>query len=85
MAKKKSGLDIQLDLSEDMAEFMGKDRASRSQITKAIWDHIKKNDLQSASNRRNIEPDDALAPILGTKTISMFKIATKISEHVFKD
>ena len=85
MAKKKGGLDIKLNLSEDMADFMGRDRASRAEITKKIWDHIKKNDLQSPENRRNIEPDDTLEPILGAKTISMFKIATKISEHVSND
>ncbi len=84
MAKKKGGLDIQLELSEDMSDFMGRKKASRAEITKAIWDHIKKYELQNDSNRRMIDPDDTLEPILGAKSISMFKIATKISEHVIK-
>lgn len=83
MAKKKaSGLDKKVELSEDLSDFMGKSSASRAQITKKIWEHIKKEDLQDPDDKRTILPDDVLEPILGSKPISMFKIATKISEHV---
>lgn len=82
---KRGGLNKQYELSEDMADFMGKNTASRMEITKKIWAHIKKNGLQDEDNRRDIVPDDTLEPILGSKKISMFDIATKISEHVFND
>lgn len=84
MAKGK-GLNKPMNLSEDLADFIGKDRASRAEITKKLWDYIKKNDLQDEKDRRTIVPDDVLAPILGSRPISMFKVATKISAHVFED
>lgn len=84
MAKGK-GLQKPMQLSDEMADFMGKDKASRADITKKIWAHIKKNDLQDSKDRRTIIPDDVLEPILGRKPISMLKIATKVSEHVFAD
>lgn len=86
MAKSKGkGLDKKLELSEELSEFMGKDYASRAEITKEIWKHIKAEDLQDPSNRRNIIPDEVLEPILGSKKITMFQIASKISDHVFSD
>lgn len=83
-AKKGKGLSKLMDLSDEMAGFMGKDRASRADITKKIWDYIKKHDLQDENDRRTIIPDDVLAEILGPRPISMFKIATKVSDHVFE-
>jgi len=80
--KKKSGLDIELSLSDDMAEFMKRDTASRAEITQKLWKHIKKYGLQDAENRRMINPDDILEPILGSQQVSMFLLGRKISEHV---
>ena len=76
------GLNKPLELSEEMADFMGKDTASRAEITKKIWAYIKKNKLQDEDNRRMIVPDEVLEPIIGSNPISMFKMATKISDHV---
>lgn len=81
MAKGK-GLSIKLNLSEDMEEFMGKSMASRTEITKAIWDYIKSEGLQDEDDGRIIHPDDVLEPILGKKSIKMTEIARKISAHV---
>lgn len=82
---KGQGLKQKLELSEEMADFMNTGTASRMDITKKIWAHIKKHGLQGEKDRRIIHPDDVLEPILGSKPISMLKIATKISDHVFKD
>lgn len=82
MAKKASGITKQLNLSDELADFMGKDMASRAQIMKALWAYIKKEDLQDPKDRRSVLPDDVLEPILGGSKISMFKIAGKISDHI---
>lgn len=82
MANPKSGLNKPCDLSEDMADFMGKDSASRAEITKKIWVHVKKHKLQDPDDKRTIIPDDTLEPILGKRPITMFKIGSKISEHI---
>jgi upstream activation factor subunit UAF30 len=73
------GLSKKLYLSEEMAEFMGKDKASRTDITKALWDYIKANELNEG---RTIHPDDVLAPILGSKSLTMFEMPKRISDHV---
>ena len=81
MAKKTSGILKEVELSSDLADFMGKDYASRAAITKKIWAHIKSEGLNEG---RDIYPDDVLSPILGKKKLTMFEIAKKISAHVVK-
>lgn len=83
MAKAKGkGILKEQELSEELAEFMGKDYASRADCTKKIWAYIKKHDLNEG---RDIYPDDELSPILGSKKITMFDIAKKLSNHIIKD
>lgn len=85
MSKKKStGLNQKLNLSEELSEFMGKDTASRAEITKEIWSYIKSEGLQDEDDGRIIYPDDVLAPILGKTKINMMKIAGCVSKHIIK-
>ncbi|NJM09871.1 MAG: hypothetical protein HC883_02980 [Bdellovibrionaceae bacterium] len=76
------GLMKQVQLSEELTDFMGKATSTRAQITKKIWEHIKENDLQDPNNRRMIIPDDVLEPILGSKKLSMFDLTKRVSDHV---
>jgi len=46
-----------LELSEDLEAVVGKGPMPRTEITKKIWDYIKKNKLQDPKNKRNIVPD----------------------------
>ena len=41
--------------------------APRTEVTKKIWDYIKKNKLQDALNKRNINADDKLKAVFGGK------------------
>ena len=53
------------------------------QLTKKIWDHIKKHKLQDAKNRRMINADDALKAIFGgKKQVSMFEMTKLVSKHI---
>lgn len=79
---KGSGLKAKLKLSEELAEFMGADTASRMEITKELWKYIKKHGLQNEDDKRIIEPDDVLSEIIGSKPVHMMKLAGKISAHV---
>ncbi len=79
---KGNGITKKLDLSDDMAVFMGKDKASRAEIIKACWKHIKKYDLQDPKARRTIVPDAALTVLFGSRPFSMFQLTGKISDHV---
>ncbi len=56
---------------------------SRSQMTKKLWDYIKKNNLQGAMKRTQINADDALkAGFGGKRQVSMFEMTKRVSQHV---
>ncbi|UCC80413.1 MAG: hypothetical protein JSW64_03355 [Candidatus Zixiibacteriota bacterium] len=55
----------------------------RTQITKKLWDYIKKNKLQDNINRRMINADALLRPVFGGKTkVSMFEMTKLVSKHL---
>jgi len=85
-AKKSTGrgsaLTKKCNLSDQLAEFMGKDKASRSEVTKAVWAYIKENDLQDPDDKRTICPDDELGAIIGHSRINMMKMTGAISKHI---
>jgi len=62
---------------------VGSKPAPRGQITKKLWDYIKKNGLQDKKNRRNINADAALKAVFGGKTqVSMFEMTKLVSKHI---
>ncbi|MCD2322879.1 SWIB/MDM2 domain-containing protein [Sphingomonas sp. IC-56] len=68
--------------SEDLAEIVGNDDLPRSEVVKKVWDYIKKNDLQDAKDRRQINGDDKLSKIFGKKSVSMFEMNKHLSKHL---
>ncbi len=84
MAKKKnSALAKPVTISDDLAEIIGKGPMPRTQVTKMIWDYIKKHDRQDPKNRRNIVPDEKLAKVFGTTApVDMFKMTSLVSKHL---
>jgi len=71
-----------LPISEALADIIGKSKASRGEVMKLVWVYIKKHKLQDKRDKRVINPDDRLSEVLGTKPINMFKMASKLSEHI---
>ena len=70
-------------VSEALAEIVGRGPMARTEVTKKLWDYIKKHKLQASDNKRNIVPDQKLAKVLGTtQPIDMFKMTSKISKHL---
>ena len=66
-----------------LAVVVGGKPAPRGQITKKLWDYIKKNGLQDAKNKRNINADDALKAVFGgKKTVTMFEMTKLVSKHI---
>jgi len=66
-----------------LAAVVGSEPIPRTEITKRLWDYIKKNNLQDAKNKRNINADDKLKAIFGGKdTVSMFEMTKLVSAHV---
>jgi len=72
-------------LSADLAAIVGADSLSRGELTKRIWDYIKKNGLQDQKNRRQINADAKLKVIFGGKAqVSMFEMTKLVNKHIKK-
>ena len=55
----------------------------RSEMTKKLWDYIKKNKLQDPTKKTLINADDALKAVFNGKTqVSMFEMTKLVSGHV---
>lgn len=80
--KKNSAFMKPVQASPELAEIVGNDPMPRTEITKKLWDYIKKNDLQDPNNKRNIIPDTKLAKVLGSKPINMFQMTAVVSKHL---
>ena len=69
--------------SAALAAVIGAKPLPRTDVTKKVWDYIKKHKLQDSVNRRNINADDALKAVFnGKKTVSMFEMTKLISGHL---
>ena len=69
--------------SSDLAAVVGAAAAPRTEITKKIWDYIKKNKLQDAINKRMINADAKLKAIFGGKgQVSMFEMTKLVNSHL---
>lgn len=70
-------------LSEQLQAIVGPGPMPRSQVTKLLWEYIKKNRLQNPDNKRQILPDEKLSLVLGTSApTDMFKMSALISKHM---
>jgi len=63
--------------------FVGSKPLPRSELTKKLWDYIKKNKLQDAKKRTLINADEALKAVFnGKKQVSMFEMTKLVSGHI---
>ncbi len=69
-------------LSPQIENVIGKGPMTRAQVTSKIWEYIKAHDLQKASDKRVIVPDDKLGGVIGKEEISMFKMTAAVSKHL---
>lgn len=66
-----------------LAAVVGATPMPRTEVTKKIWDYIKKNKLQDAINRRLINADEKLKAVFGGKgKVSMFEMTKLVSNHL---
>ncbi|MGA3169531.1 MAG: SWIB/MDM2 domain-containing protein [Chthoniobacteraceae bacterium] len=66
-----------------LAAVVGSTPIPRSQVTKKLWDYIKKNKLQDEKKRTNINADAALAAVFGgKKQVTMFEMTKLVSQHI---
>lgn len=72
-----------MNISSELAVIVGKGPMPRSEVVKKLWVYIKKNNLQDANNKRNINADADLKKVFGGKaTVSMFEMTKLVSKHL---
>ena len=66
-----------------LAEVVGSKAIPRTEVTKKLWQYIKKHGLQDKKNKRNINADAALKKVFnGKSTVSMFEMTKLVSKHM---
>ena len=66
-----------------LAAVVGSKPLPRTELTKKLWDYIKKNKLQDAKKRTLINADEALKAVFnGKKQVSMFEMTKLVSGHL---
>ena len=65
-----------------LAAVIGASPMPRTEVTKKVWDYIKKNKLQDAVNRRMINADEKLRALFQKAQVSMFEMTKLISGHL---
>ena len=68
--------------SSALAAVVGASPLPRTEVTKKIWEYIKKNNLQDAANKRNINADAKLKPIFGKAQVTMFEMTKLVNAHL---
>ena len=77
------GLAAEVQPSADLSAIVGSDPIPRSEVTKRVWDYVKKNGLQDQTNKRMINADDKLLKVFGgKKQVSMFEMTALVNKHL---
>ncbi len=83
MAKAGSAFMKPLNVSPELAAVVGKGPMPRSEVVKALWVYIKKNNLQDPQKKRNIIADANLKVVFGGKAmVDMFEMTKLVSKHL---
>lgn len=66
-----------------LSAVVGSKPLPRTELTKKLWEYIKKNNLQDKKDRKQINADAALKVVFGGKAkVSMFEMTKLVSKHV---
>jgi chromatin remodeling complex protein RSC6 len=69
--------------SPQLATVVGSTPIPRTEVTKKLWQYIKRKGLQDSKNRRNINADENLKPVFGGKgQVSMFEMTRLVNKHL---
>ena len=68
--------------SAALAAVIGDKAVPRTEVTKKVWEYIKKNDLQDKAKRTMINADAKLKEIFKKGQVSMFEMTKLINSHL---
>lgn len=68
---------------ETLAAVVGSTPLPRGELTKKLWDYIKKHGLQDANKKTQINADDKLKAVFNGKgQVTMFEMTKLVSTHI---
>jgi len=68
---------------DKLAAIVGSTPIPRGELTKKLWDYIKKNKLQDQTKKTLINADAALKAVFnGKKQVTMFEMTKLVSGHI---
>merc|ERR1711918_247718 len=79
MKKAGTGLFAKKTLSAELVAICGAKSLARTEVTKKIWEYIKKN---GCNNGRVIKPDSTLKAVFPVSSLDMLKMPGFISKHL---
>jgi upstream activation factor subunit UAF30 len=68
--------------SGSLSAIIGDKPLPRTEVTKKVWEYIKKNDLQDKAKRTMINADAKLKEIFKKAQVSMFEMTKLINGHL---
>ncbi len=68
--------------SPSLAAIIGEKPVPRTEVTKKVWEYIKKNNLQDSAKRTMINADAKLKEIFKKGQVSMFEMTKLINSHL---
>lgn len=84
-AQKKTGVQSPWRLSDAMVDVVGRPALPRPQVTQALWQYIRANNLQNPHDKREIICDEKLKAVMGgQKKVTMFSMNKYITPHMLE-
>lgn len=68
--------------SPALAALIGDKPMPRTEVTKKIWEYIKKHDLQDAQKRTVINADSKLKEVVKAPQVTMFELTKLVNAHL---
>ena len=68
--------------SAELAAVIGSEPLPRTEVTRKIWEYLKKHDLQDPKAKRNINADAKLKELFGKPTVDMFELTKIVNAHL---
>jgi len=68
--------------SAALAALVGDKPLPRTEVTKKVWEYIKKHKLQDSVKRTLINADAKLKAVVDQAQVTMFELTKKISQHL---
>lgn len=82
-SKAKSAFAKPVTPDEKLARVVGPEPVPRTELTKKLWEYIRKHNLQDPEAKTFIKADEALKAVFeGQDRVSMFEMTKLVSQHV---